>query len=600
MTFWKRFWAIMRPFKREIAVSLLWMAAATTAGLASPYANKLVFDLINAWAMPEVGLSSPTIERLLAWMPQEHRLIWLSATILVGMLLADVLATVAGFYQHRASSKMDLRMREEIPAMVLGHLLRLSIGWHVRESTGKQVGQIRRGVGAVAEVTETLAFSLLPTFATGAVSLAVLLILDVHIGALSLGVSVCVAVWTVYDHRVMAPIRKQEEGYEQRSDAIANEAIANVATVQAFGREAYERERVRQTLSRITQTSWAQWMRNLSGESKRSVLTSIVGTLIVALGLWKLSERTLSLGSLVMLLQMNGRFMSAVSRVSWSALRLGGHREPLAQLLDLLDKQPDVVSLPTAVSVRDPRGEIVFDRVTFSYSGNGEAVSEVSFTVAPGEMLALVGPSGSGKSTLASLLLRAHDVTDGAILIDGRDLRALDLESWRAHIGIVPQVVELFSVSIRDNIAYGRPEASEGEIVDAATLAGAHEFILKKPGGYEAIVGERGLDLSGGERQRIGIARAILRRPLVLIFDEATASLDVLSEKRIQEALETLRQGRTTVVIAHRFSTIARADRVVVMDGGRVVAQGTHAELREGSPLYRELERLQRTDAIRD
>jgi len=599
MTFWKRYWAIIRPFKREIFLGLSWVGLATVMSLTGPTMNKLVFDLINEWAMPDKGASSQAILWLKRFVPSTNTMWWLAGLILLGRVIVELVTSGVELIQQRAWLRLVLGMNRLMPTQVMTHLLRLSIGHHIRERTSRQMTKINRGVNAASRLTDEVFGRAIPETITIPVYLVTIFWLDAKVGCLSLGLGLVSAWWSYHDMKTLTPFRKLTEGLYQEAGTVANEALGNIATVQAFGREHHERTRIADAHTKVHDTEWMQWVRISLGGYLRNGMGNASAALVVLLCLWGMEQKTLTLGTMVMLIQINERFLGSCRRLSRHWLDLGHHQQSLLHLMDLLDKQPEVISLPTAVPVPNLQGRIQFDGVSFAYNGEGDALREVSFGVEPGQMLAIVGPSGSGKSTIVSLLLRAYDPSNGAILIDGKDLRVLNLEDYRAGLGIVPQHVEIFSISIRENIAYGRPDATEDEIIAAATLAGAHEFILAKPDRYNTVVGERGLDLSGGERQRIGIARAILRNPRVLIFDEATASLDVLSERKIQEALDTLRQGRTTIVIAHRFSTIQRADKIVVVEGGRVVAQGTHAELREGSPLFAQLEQLQATDHLR-
>jgi ATP-binding cassette, subfamily B, bacterial len=273
-----------------------------------------------------------------------------------------------------------------------------------------------------------------------------------------------------------------------------------------------------------------------------------------------------------------------------------------ARIYEILDEHPTIVDRPEAIDLVESQGDVVFDDVSFAYAGdsllskpeNGEderraVLRHLNLHLRPGETVAMVGRTGSGKSTLARLLPRFYDVTDGSVRIDGHDVRDLTLTSLRANIGVVLDEPFLFSVSIRDNIAYGRPDASIDEITAAAEAAGAAGFIGRLPEGYDTVVGERGYTLSGGQRQRIAIARALLVNPPILILDDATSAIDVKVEQRIHSALRVLMEGRTTLIIAHRLSTISLADRVILLDGGEIVADGTHAELLGSTPLYAEI-----------
>jgi ATP-binding cassette, subfamily B, bacterial len=265
-------------------------------------------------------------------------------------------------------------------------------------------------------------------------------------------------------------------------------------------------------------------------------------------------------------------------------------RASAGRIYEILDEQPTVVDRPSAVDLVDARGDIEFDDVSFSYLEDGAKVlNGFSLRLRPGETVALVGRTGSGKSTVSRLLARFYDVTEGAVKIDGHDVRDLTLDSVRAQVGIVLDEPFLFSTSIRDNIAYGRPTADIEDIRAAAQSAGADEFIRELPDGYDTVVGERGYTLSGGQRQRIAIARTLLVNPPILVLDDATSAIDVQVELRIHAGLKRMMEGRTTLIIAHRLSTISLADRVVLMDGGQIVADGTHAELMATSPLYVEV-----------
>ena len=322
-------------------------------------------------------------------------------------------------------------------------------------------------------------------------------------------------------------------------------------------------------------------------------ITSI-GTLIIWLvGGSSVLDGALTLGNFVAFTQYMWRFYGPVESLCRLNHRFQRAASSAERVFEVLDTQPDVTDRRSAYAMPAIEGRIQFDDVTFSYETDKPVLKNLNFTVEPGEMIGLAGHSGAGKSTLINLICRFYDIEEGAILIDGRDIRDVSLKSLRDQIGVVLQDPFLFNGPIAENIAYGKPDASLDEIVSAAKTANAHEFVLRLPDSYDTPVGERGVRLSGGERQRISIARAILRNPRILILDEATSSMDTETESQIQEALYRLVQGRTTFAIAHRLSTLKHADRLFIIDKGELAEMGSHAELIAYDGIYARLCRMQ-------
>jgi subfamily B ATP-binding cassette protein MsbA len=320
---------------------------------------------------------------------------------------------------------------------------------------------------------------------------------------------------------------------------------------------------------------------------------SFVASLLVVFTGYLFLQGSMTMKSMIFFLILVNFLAKPVKALGENFARIQKNLVSAGLIFEMLDLEKEKLS-DEPESVVIGRGEVEFRDVTFSYNSDVPAVSGISFTVKPGEKIALVGPSGSGKTTLISLIPRFYEVKHGAILIDGKDIRSMGLTDLRAGIGVVPQEVVLFAGSIRDNIRYGRLRATEEEIVSAAKMANAHSFIEQLDQGYDTEIGERGIQLSGGQRQRLAIARAILRDPKILLLDEATSALDTESELMVQEALDRLMQGRTSFIIAHRLSTVYRCDRIFVLDRGVIVEQGTHVELlRNDSGLYKRLYSLQ-------
>jgi subfamily B ATP-binding cassette protein MsbA len=377
------------------------------------------------------------------------------------------------------------------------------------------------------------------------------------------------------------------------SSAVAEEAISAVRVVKAFGREPYETQR----FSHAAQDTFLVSLRLARIRATFGPLIGLMFFFALAGILWfgsqEVSAGRLNAGDLVAFLLYGGIIAGGISGLASIFTQFQQAVGATKRLFEILDTVPDVRDAPDAKVAGRVQGRITFDNVSFSYENNVEVVSDISIDIAPGEILALVGPSGAGKSTLFNLIPRFYDPSKGAVTLDGTDLRDLTVDSLRGNIAIVPQDTQLFSGSIRENIAYGRLDASDEEIVAAAKAANAHDFIEKLPAGYATVVGERGTKLSGGQRQRVAIARAILKDPRILLLDEATSALDSESEGQVQEALGRLMQSRTTIIIAHRLSTVQVAHRIAVLEKGRLVELGTHDELMALQGLYYKLYSLQ-------
>ena len=376
-------------------------------------------------------------------------------------------------------------------------------------------------------------------------------------------------------------------------NSLLQESIAAVRVVKSFVRERYEIERFR----RQNELNFQAEMKNVQLSSLLTptveFLAAITVTIILWIGGYEVVQGEITAGSLVAFLTYAVNLANPVKRIGRIYGAVQRAMAAADRVFDVIDMEETIHDREGAVPLPEIEGRVAVKDVSFSYKEGAPALSHVSLEASPGQLVAFVGPSGAGKSTIANLIPRFYEVNEGVIEIDGHDVRDVTLDSLREQIGIVPQETMLFSSSVRENIRYGRLDATNEEIEEAARAANAEEFILQLPQGYETKIGERGLNLSGGQRQRIAIARAILKNPRILILDEATSALDTESEKIVQAALDKLMVGRTSFAIAHRLSTIFNADCIYVIDGGRIVEQGTHAELLAAGGLYSTLYNIQ-------
>ncbi|ODT83975.1 MAG: multidrug ABC transporter ATP-binding protein [Pelagibacterium sp. SCN 64-44] len=487
---------------------------------------------------------------------------------------------------------LTLRMMSDIAANGFHRVQRFSTDWHANSFAGSTVRKITRGMWALDLLNDTLLLALLP-------SLVMLVGATLFMGSswpvmglvVGLGSLVYILVTVLMSVRYVAPAASLSNAWDTRVGGALADAVSCNSVVKAFGAEAREDELLAGVVGkwrRRTRRTWRRGTLNggLQGVMMVAMQTAILGT---ALLLWQ--RGLASAGDITFVLTMFFLLSGHLRDVGQHIRNLQKSVNDMEELVALEAQALGVEDGKDASTIRIEQGGVVFDRVTFRYGAHATPLYEdFSVTIRPGERVGLVGHSGSGKTTFVKLIQRLHDVTSGAIRIDGQDIAGVTQASLRGQIAIVQQEPILFHRTLAENIAYGRPGASRDEIEAAARQANAHDFILRLPKGYETMVGERGVKLSGGERQRVAIARAFLSDAPILIMDEATSSLDSESEVQIQEAMERLMMGRTTLVIAHRLSTVRALDRLLVFDRGRIVEEGTHDSLiRLDGGIYRRL-----------
>ena len=502
------------------------------------------------------------------------------------------LAVAAGLSSYLARlllMRTAYGIEADLRNMIYTHLTRMSFDFYDRVQSGQLISRANSDIRSV-QMYLTFGPNIIVQCSIALVAFIYMLTIDVPLAFVAMFTLPLVFMMGLRMRRSLFPVSWLIQSRLAEVATIVDENINGVRVVKSFVAEPRELHTLERAADKL------QWS-YIQDADTRARFTPVVQNLpqvgmalILLVGGYLVIHGHLGVGAIlafsayiVMLqapFQMLGMLVMLGQRAAASA----------ARIYEVLDEQPSVVDGPLAVDLLDARGEVSFEHVDFSYSPGGQRIlDDLNLRLEPGETVAMVGRTASGKSTVARLLSRFYDVTGGAIRIDGHDLRELTVESLRHHVGVVLDEPFLFSVSIRDNIAYGRPDAPLEEVRAAARAAGAERFIEQLPQGYDTIVGERGYTLSGGQRQRIAIARTLLVNPPILVLDDATSAVDVQVEQEIHEALKTLMRGRTTLIVAHRLSTIGLADRVVLLDGGHIVADGTHTELLDSSPLYVEV-----------
>ena len=509
---------------------------------------------------------------------------------LLSSLFNELRDAVFAQVRHGAMRSVSLK--------VLEHLHKLSLRFHLERKTGGLSRDIDRGTRSVSSLMNYMVFSILPILVEISLIAAILLVKYDALFAVITFVSVIIyIVFTMKVTEWRMKYRVAMNAFDSKANTQAIDSLLNYETVKYFGNEAHELQRYNESLHGWESSAIKSQTSLAALNFGQAAIIAVAVTLMMILASQGVVDGSMTLGDLVL---VNAFLLQLFIPLNFLGVVYSQLKHALADMrlmFDVLEQQPEITDRPGAPELVADNAEVSFRHVSFAYDADRPILHDVNLTVPAGHKVAVVGPSGAGKSTLARLLYRFYDIPEGEILINGQDISQVTQQSLRQAIGIVPQDTVLFNESLFYNIAYAQPSATHGQIEDAARLANIHNFISGLPQGYDTVVGERGLKLSGGEKQRVAIARAILKNPRILVFDEATSSLDSKSEQTILDALREVAAHHTTLVIAHRLSTIVDADNILVIEAGRIIEEGRHQQLLEKNGSYAHLWKLQQEES---
>ena len=566
--------------KPRVLLALFCLLLAKVANVGVPLVLKQIVDALDASLQPAVVVP---------------------LALILGYGAVRLAGVVFGELRDAIFAKVTQQSIRRIALQVFRHLHSLSLRFHLDRQTGGVSRDIERGSRGISFLLNFMVFNILPTLVEIGLIAAVLLVgYDVWFALIPLGCAVVYIAFTLLVTEWRMQFRRQMNEMDSKANTRAIDSLLNYETVKYFGNEDYEARRYDanlrewETAAIRNQTSLA----SLNIGQGAIITFGMTGMLLLAGR--GVANGGMTLGDLVMINVYMMQMFIPMNFLGFVYREIKHSLADMDRMFRLLDEPCGIRDKPGAPVLAAGRGHVSFERVGFAYTDRRRILDDVSFEIPPGHKVAVVGPSGGGKSTLVRLLFRFYDVDQGAIRIDGVDIRDVTQQSLRAAIGIVPQDTVLFNDTIYYNIAYARPEASRAEVERAAKMAHLSGFIAALPDGFDTLVGERGLKVSGGEKQRIAIARAILKQPRILVFDEATSALDSESEQAILRALREVATDHTTLVIAHRLSTVVDADRILVMEHGRVVEQGTHRELLAAGGVYARMWALQQEQRQRE
>jgi subfamily B ATP-binding cassette protein MsbA len=576
----------IRPYRKWVFLILTAMLIEAIMGIASPWPLKIVIDnVIGSQPLPSwlQGVDS-VIGR--------GKMALALATALL-LILITVIGAVAGYANSFYTESVGQYVANDTRLKIYHHLQRLSLGYYDTHQVGKILSTLTTDVSTMQDFVSTSLLTILVDSITIVGILSLMFYINWGFALIAIAVTPFLLVFVFRFKKAVKKSVHEVRKDESSMVAVLQQGLESIRVVNAFGTQNQEENRLKQISLETVHAA----LRTRKLKALVSPVVSVVVTICLAVVLWRGSTLVLAgamtIGALTVILSYLNKFFSPVKDLAKMTNAVAQAVVAMERIQQLLEIDEIIAQKPNAIAPDKLKGEIVFEQISFGYNHDATILKDISMRINSGERIGICGPTGCGKSTVASLIPRFYDPWTGRILIDGTDITDYDLEGLRKQVGFVLQDTLLFYGSIAENIAYGKPAATKDEIINAARLANAEEFILKMPHGYDTLVGERGITLSGGQRQRIGIARAIIRDSPILILDEPTAALDTESERLVMEALEKLMEGRTVITITHRLSTIADYDKIFVIRDGRIEEQGTHAELITQGKLYADLYHVQ-------
>ena len=574
---------LISPYRKWLMVILIAMLLETVISLAAPWPLKIIIDnVISQNPLPH-GLSW-----LKNFLPGEH-LMALAASCGILLVLLTAIGGLAGYIDNYYTESVAQYIAHDLRQRTYHHLQHLSLAYYDSHQVGKLLSTITTDINTIQDFVSSTILSILVDSLTILGMFALMLYLRWDFALISVGMAPFLLLFIVRFKKAVKKATHEVRRDQAEMIAVIQNGLESIRTVNVFGRHDLEEDR----MQKVSMDTVHAALRARKIKSVISPVFALGVSMCIGFVLWRgsilIRANLMTLGALTVFLSYMNKFFNPVKDLAKMTVGIAQATVALERIQQIL--AADII-IPQKPGAKDPgklRGDIEFEHVFFSYTAGIPVLQDINISIRPGQRIGICGPTGSGKSTLAGLIPRLYDISSGRLLIDGSDIADYTLEGLRRNIGFVLQDTMLFFGTVRDNIAYGKPDANDIEIIEAARLANAHEFIMKLPKGYNSIVGERGITLSGGERQRIGIARAVLRNAPILILDEPTTSLDLESEKTVLEALERLMKGRTVITISHKLNTIIHSDKIIVIKDGTVAEQGNHQSLFTKKAVYSEL-----------